>query len=129
MLPFLSDLVTSKRFTPSAEDVEQAELLLSKNIRGVNALQLNQGGIKGPVIHENMNRFVRQYFGYYSDEGDKIVYISCLLKDNYDNTSKNPRWLDGAVVVLNGGSNYWQVQANLNKSNLFGLDVNNLAAQ
>ena len=74
--------------------------------------------------------FVRQYFGYYSNEGDKVIYISCLLKDNYNNTSEKPaRWLDGAVVVLNGGSNYWQVQANLNKTNLFGLDVNNLAAE
>lgn len=129
MLPFLSDVTASKRFTPTVEDIERAELLLSKDIKAVNALQLNQGGIKGPVIHENLNRFVRQYFGYYSDEGDKVVYISCLLKGNYDNTSKSARWLDGAVVVLNGGSNYWQVQANLNKPNLFGLDVNNLAAE
>lgn len=130
MLPFLSDVSASSRFTPSVEDIEQAELLLVRDLKSVNALQLNQGGIKGPVIHDNLQRFVRQYFGYYSNEGDKVIYISCLLKDNYNNTSEKPaRWLDGAVVVLNGGSNYWQVQANLNKTNLFGLDVNNLAAE
>ena len=130
MLPFLSEVPASSRFTPSVEDIEQAELLLARDLKSVNALQLNQGGIKGPVIHDNLQRFVRQYFGYYSNEGDKVIYISCLLKDNYANTSEKPaRWLDGAVVVLNGGSNYWQVQANLNKTNLFGLDVNNLAAE
>ncbi|HEY0666913.1 MAG TPA: hypothetical protein VGD22_01985 [Sphingobacteriaceae bacterium] len=130
MLPFLADVTASKRFTPTVDDIERAEILLSKDIQGVNALKLNQGGIKGPVIHENLSRFVRQYFGYFTDEGDKVVYISCLLRDNYDHTpAKSARWLDGAVVVLNGGSNYWQVQANLNKKNLFGLDVNNLAAE
>lgn len=130
MLPFMADITKEKRFTPSIEDIDRAEMVLSKNLKSVNALQLNQGGIKGPVIHENLKRFVRQYFGYYTETGDKIIYISCLLKDNYDNTpAKSARWLDGVIFVLNGGSNYWQVQANLEKSNLFGLDVNNLAAE
>lgn len=130
MLPFLSGASGDKRFTPSVPEIEQAEKLLAKDLKGVNALKLNQGGDKGPVIHDNLGRFVRQYFGYYTEEGDKIVYISCLLKDNYKSTSEKPaNWLEGAVVVLNGGSNYWQIQADLTKKRLFGLDVNNLAAQ
>jgi hypothetical protein len=130
MLPFLSDISDNMRFTPTTEDIEQAEKLLSRDLKSVNALQLNQGGVKGPVIHDSLNRFVRQYFGYHTPEGDKVVYISCLLKDNYKSTPvQAARWMDGAVVVLNGGSNYWQIQANLNKTNLFGLDVNNLAAE
>lgn len=130
MLPFLSEISSDKRFTPSNKDIEQAEKLLAKDLKGVNALKLNQGGDRGPVIHDNLGRFVRQYFGYYTEDGDKIVYISCLLKDNYKSKSEKPaNWLLGVVVVLNGGSNYWQVQANLNKTSLFGLDVNNLAAQ
>jgi hypothetical protein len=79
------------------------------------------------VIDENLNKFVRQYYGYISDTGERIVYISCLLKNNYKVATKEvPNWLKGAVVVLNGGSNYWQVQANLNKASLFGLDINGL---
>lgn len=126
--PFLKNQKDDKRFTPTNEDIEEAEYLLLQNLRSVNALQLNQGGVKGPIIHENLKRFVRQYFGYYTPTGEKIVFISCLLKSNYNSTSNKtvPNWLKGAVLVLNGGSNYWQVQANLNKSSLFGLDINSL---
>jgi len=127
VFPFLNNESGDKRFTPSNEEIEIAEKLLNKNIESINALQTNQGGGTGPVIHENLKQFVRQYFGYYTSSGEKIIYISCLLKANYKNSSQQtPNWLKGAVLVLNGGSNYWQVQANLDKSSLFGLDINNL---
>ena len=127
VFPFLENESGDKRFTPSVADIEVAEKILNKDIRYINLLQPNQGAGKGPVIHNNLRKYARQYFGYYTREGEKIVYISCLLKNNYKTLSKElPTWLKGAVLVLNGGSNYWQVQANLNKSTLFGLDVNGL---
>lgn len=127
VFPFLSDDVVEKRFTPTENEIECAELLLLKEIKSVNSLQKNQGGDKGPIIHDNLKSFVRQYFGYYTSAGEKVVYISFLLKANYKSLSKEvPNWLKGAVLVLNGGSNYWQVQANLNKSSLFGLDINGI---
>ena len=127
VFPFLANQSGDKRFTPTATDVEAAELLLCKNLKTVNCKKVNQGGGIGPVIDENLNKFVRQYYGYISDTGERIVYISCLIKSNYKATAKEvPNWLKGAVVVLNGGSNYWQVQANLNKASLFGLDINGL---
>lgn len=127
VFPFLSHQSGEKRFTPSSADIEAAEKLLCKNLKGVSELQPNHGGDNGPVIHENLTKYVRQYYGYFTDAGEKIVYISCLLKGNYSSSNKEtPSWLKGAVVVLNGGSNYWQVQANLNKSSLFGLDINGL---
>lgn len=123
--PFLSDDVAEKRFTPTEKEIESAELVLLRDIRSVNTLQKNQGGENGPVVHESLKSFVRQYFGYYTSAGEKVVYISFLLKAHYKPSPKEtPNWLKGAVFVLNGGSNYWQVQANLNKSCLFGLDIN-----
>lgn len=127
VFPFLSNQAGDRRFTPSAEDIEAAEGLLAKDLKTMNVLQLNQGGGKGPIIHENLNRFVRQYYGYINECGEKVVFISCLLKANYSALNKAvPNWLKGAVVVLNGGSNYWQVQANLNKPSLFNLEINGL---
>jgi hypothetical protein len=127
VFPFMQEQAAEKRFTPSQEDIEDAEKLLAKKIQSVNSLQVNQGGVCGPIIHENLKRFVRQYYGYINEKGDKVVYISCLLKSNYaDSAKQTPNWLKGVVVVLNGGSNYWQVQANLNKSSLFGLAVNGI---
>lgn len=127
VLPFLANQPADKRFTPTAADIEAAEKLLVKDLKSVNASKLNQGGGNGPVIHECLNRFVRQYYGYITDAGEKVVYISCLLKGNYRvSSNETPNWLKGAVVVLNGGSNYWQIQANLTKSSLFGLGINSL---
>ncbi|MEJ6981497.1 hypothetical protein WG906_13610 [Pedobacter sp. P351] len=127
VFPFQSNESGDKRFTPTIVEIEAAEQLLLKEIKTVNAVQKNQGGDCGPVIHDNLKQFARQYFGYYTPSGEKVVFISCLLKANYMSLSKEvPNWLKGAVYVLNGGSNYWQVQANLNRSTLFGLDVNGL---
>ena len=126
--PFLSQQSKERRFTPTTAEIETAESLLAANLKSVNQLKINQGGENGPVIHENLSKFVRQYYGYISQSGEKIVFISCLLKANYTSSGKElPNWLKGAVVVLNGGSNYWQVQANLKSNSLFGLSVNSLA--
>ncbi|MBC7914948.1 MAG: hypothetical protein H7Y07_12590 [Pyrinomonadaceae bacterium] len=127
VFPFLSNQSGDKRFTPSIIDIEKAERLLVKNIKSVTIKQSKQGKDVGPIIHENLKKFARQYYGYYTEEGDKVIYISCLIKDDYPHIDKQiPNWLKGAVVVLNGGSNYWQVQANLNNSTLFGLEINSL---
>jgi hypothetical protein len=127
MFPFLDHQSGDRRFTPTISDIEKAELLLVKNIRAVNSPRLKQGGDFGPVIDQNLKSYIRQYYGYFTDRGEKIVFISCLLKTNYKSEDKVlPNWLKGAVVVLNGGSNYWQVQANLSTSSLFGLEVNGL---
>lgn len=127
VFPFLKNQGSDKRFTPSSAEIEVSESLLNEGIKTLNALKLNQGNEKGPVIHENLTKYARQYFGYFTDTGEKIVYISCLFKANYHTLSKQtPNWLKGAVLVLNGGSNYWQVQANLSSCKLFGLQINGL---
>lgn len=124
--PFISDQPADKRFTPSVAQIEAAEKLLTKDLKTLNVAKLRQGGSFGPVIHENLNKFVRQYYGYINDSGDSVVYISCLTKGNNQVSKQTPNWLKGAVLVLNGGSNYWQIQANLSRSSLFGLGVNGL---
>ena len=125
--PFHKNESGDKRFTPTNEEIENAESILSKDISTINALQPNQGGDKGPVIHKNLKNYIRQYYGYFNHCGDKIIFISCLLKGNYKVApSVTPNWLKGAVLVLNGGSNYWQVQANISRSKLFELDVNGI---
>jgi hypothetical protein len=126
--PFLDNQSGERRFTPTLADIEAAEKILLTQLRIANASKLNQGGDCGPVIDQNLKLFVRQYYGYITEEGERVVYISCLNKGNYTITNSKaiPNWLKGAVVVLNGGSNYWQIQANLNKSQLFGLAVNGL---
>jgi len=127
VFPFLEHQSGDKRFTPTQAEVEKAEQILLKNIESLNKARSKKSDDEGPVIDRNLDHYIRQYYGYFSDVGDRIVFISCLFKNNYESLDKeSPNWLKGAVLVLNGGSNYWQVQANLTTSSLFGLEVNSL---
>src|SRR6476661_9425419 len=49
VLPFVSDIPKEFRFTPTALDIEAAELLLSSELRAINAKLVNQGKNFGPI--------------------------------------------------------------------------------
>ena len=51
--PFLENQKGDRRFTPTNEEIEEAECLLLQNLKSVNSLQINQGGENGSVIHNN----------------------------------------------------------------------------
>ncbi len=121
--PFIDSIDSPQRFTPTLAEIEQAESIFTANISELNKLHLNQGGTKGPVIEDNMSKYIRQYFGYLTDDNERIIYISCLWNTNQP---KPERWRQGAVLVVNGGSNYFQVQANLTTRDLFALTINKL---
>jgi hypothetical protein len=120
---FIDSVGESHRFTPTLGEIEQTEAILRTHIGELNKLRINQGGTKGPVIDENLPRYIRQYFGYITPENEHIVYISFLWNTGQP---KPERWKQGAVLVVNGGSNYFQVQANLTSSALFDLNINKL---
>ncbi|MDF3076604.1 MAG: hypothetical protein K0S09_493 [Sphingobacteriaceae bacterium] len=126
VLPFMSDIPKEFRFTPTAQDIETAELLLSSQLRAVNAKLEHQGKNIGPVIHDNLPKYARQYYGYITATGERIVLVSNLWGANYK-TEQEKSWKRGAVVVMDGGSNYWQIKANLTTHKLFDLFVNGSA--
>lgn len=111
-----------ERYTPTAEDITTAEEILTKQLKGTNTQLVNQR--KGcPVIHENLKKYKRQYFGYINNSGEKIIWIN-LVWGNKENSSD----LDKKVrVVLDGCSYYWNIKVNLNEGKLFDLIVNGSA--
>ncbi len=125
--PFLENQSGEQRFTPTIEDVEKAEKLLFDNIKAEYKNHSKHGASYGPSVDKRLHNYIRQYFGYYTDEGEKVIFISCLVKTPYDFKNQQvPNWLKGAVLVINGGSNYWQVQANLYSNYIFNLQINKL---
>jgi hypothetical protein len=117
------DLIGGERFTPSRNEVDQAEKALIENLEELNNPLINQGGKYNPIIHKNLKKYNRQYFGYIDKNGDKILLINCFWrqKNRFDN------WTKERVMVFDGGSHYWSIKLNLTTGKLFDLSVNGIA--
>ncbi len=113
---------TVSRWTPS--NIEIAELenqLLSFMHKQSKKAIINQGG-NCPIIHQNLNKYIRQYAGYFSPKHEKIIYVNCFWYDEDDRFSKG--WENKLIEVFDGCSYYWQIRYNLKRQKLFGFSVN-----
>lgn len=114
------DLIGGIRFTPRKVEVDRAEKTLKEDLAELNNPLINQGDKYNPIIHKNLKKYNRQYFGYIDENGDKILIINCFWrqKKRFDN------WKKERVIILDGGSYYWSVKLNLTTGKLFELRVN-----
>lgn len=111
---------SNKRYTPSDKDIHLAEDILKRQIKSANRELLNQNG-GCPVIHENLDKYIRQYVGFINAKGEKVIYINFVWsKTDYD-------FGNDIILVLDGCSNYWNVKVNLKKGSLSDLNVNGSA--
>lgn len=114
------ELLPEKRFTPTHENITEAELALRTKLEDLNYLLTHQSN--SPVIHKNLSKYLRQYFGYIDENGNRILIINCFWK-NVDKMAKK-LWLKDRITVRDGGSFYWNVKYNLDTGELFDLEVN-----
>ena len=70
------DLISEQRFTPTRDEIEKAEIALSNNLKILNKQGVNQSST--PIIHKNLSKYKRQYFGYIDKNGDRILLINCF---------------------------------------------------
>jgi len=113
------DFVSGKRFTPTKQEIDKAENAIRINLKGLNSKSINQ--YSTPIIHKNLGKYKRQYFGYIDKNGDRILLINCFWSNKKE---FNDVWLKSRVVVLDGGSYYWNIKFNLDREELFDLDIN-----
>ena len=113
------DLIPGKPFTPTRIEIDLAEVALKNNIETLNKQMVNQSST--PVIHKKLHKYKRQYFGYVDKNGDRILLINCFWSKNKEDADL---WLRTRIMVLDGGSYYWNVKFNLDKNELFDLDIN-----
>ena len=116
-----NELMQQNRFTPTKEEIIKAENALKSKLKFINNPLMNQSS--SPIIHKNLKKYKRQYFGYINEKGEKILYINSLWKKN----EKETKWLQQIIMVSDGGSHYWNIEYNLETDELENLKVNGYA--
>jgi hypothetical protein len=114
--------IPGQRFTPTRQEIDQAEKSLANHLKTLNNPLVNQSST--PIIHNNLNNYKRQYFGYIDKDGNRILLINCFWAKDKDDTG---HWLRDRIMTHDGGSYYWKVKFNLDKNELFDLYVNGYA--
>jgi len=107
-------------FTPTREDINNVELALRERLKELNYELSNQAST--PVIHKNLKKYRRQYFGYINDSGQRILLINSFWKSRSEDYHKS--WLNRMIIVFDGGSYFWNIKYNLDTDELFDLLVN-----
>lgn len=108
-----------KRFTPTKEEILLAEKAIQTQLKEINKRLVHQ--TSSPVIHKNLKKYKRQYFGIFGENGERILFINAFWSNHSEH------WLDGIIQVLDGGSYYWQIEFNISENKLENLIVNGYA--
>jgi hypothetical protein len=116
-----NELMQQNRFTPTKEEIIKAENALKSKLKFLNNPRMNQS--HSPIIHKNLKKYKRQYFGYINDKGEKVLYINSL----WSKSVKEKHWLNGLIWISDGGSHYWNIEYNLETDELENLNVNGYA--
>lgn len=117
------------RFTPSGPDIAAAEHLVATQLKALNWQRPNQTP-GHPVLEQNLPAYFRQYVGYVNRKGERIIHLN-FYWNKYSAADKRKGYSDLRLhydspyaTTLDGGSYYWQVDANLTRMQLSNLWVN-----
>ena len=116
-----NEIMQQNRFTPTKEEIIKAENTLKYKLKLLNNPLMNQS--RSPIIHKNLKKYKRQYFGYINAKGEKILYINSL----WSKSNRENYWLQQMMMVSDGGSYYWNIEYNLETDELENLKVNGYA--
>lgn len=109
-----------KRFTPTIEEINQAENILKLNFKKSNKSK------DGRFISRNLKDYKRQYLGYINSNGDKMLHVSFDLNKN--NKKQDDRsWKEEYKIILDGGVSYWIAIINLKTNKLESFAINGVA--
>ena len=105
-----------KRFTPSIKEIILVEKLLQKKLD-----TCNNSWRQSVFVHRHIRKYIRQYFGYINDKGEKIIYINAFIRNAEFTPEK--LWRKDIVMVMDGGNSYWDIKVNLSTQQLFAFGV------
>jgi len=109
-----------RSFTPTKNDVEIAEAILKKKIADYSK-KPTRFSRECPVIHKNLRKYNRQYFGETDRNGNKIIYINFIWQ------KATPDYWDKDIVIkLDGCSHFWNVKVNIDSGEMYDLNVNGM---
>ncbi|WP_295666825.1 hypothetical protein [uncultured Mucilaginibacter sp.] len=125
---------TSKQqvFTPGKTDIELVENCLRRGLDTlVSTPTYNFSGksmvdsIAGKTVFPNLTYYVRQYFGYVNEKGEKIILVNSFYQYSHIYADRK-YWLKQMVNVYDGGKAFWHVKVNLHTEQLFDLYINGI---
>lgn len=122
--------ISGDRFNPTKDDILLAEHILNRQLKQVNTPAANQGN-GCPIIHKNLAHYRRQYFGYVTKQGNRVLFATFNWNQNrfwqrlkgYD-IDTDTSWRYQRTIVSDGCSYHWTVIINLSLQQLEELHVN-----
>ena len=117
-----SSKLHSKGFTPTIEEVFKAERIFQQCLQvkrvGSDGMEIDSSRIQHP------SKYIRQYFGYYNEKGDKTIFLNCLIKE-FISTSDD--WKKEEISIKDGGNNYFTILINITAQDCSNFMVNGTA--
>lgn len=116
--------LSENMWKPSIKDVEYAEKKIKKYVtkKSKRMLEGGQGYERYPIIYQNFDKYVRQYYGTYNKKGQKILEVNFLWREYAYETE----WKCVRLMIFDGCSFYWDISVNMNKKKCFDYWVNGI---
>jgi len=116
------DTIDEPRWIPTMQDIENAEKLIRNYVTKKSKHHLVNQGNGCPIIYQNFDKYVRQYYGTYNKKGQKILEVNFLWREYAYETE----WKCVRLMIFDGCSFYWDISVNMNKKKCFDYWVNGI---
>jgi hypothetical protein len=103
-------------YIPSKKDIKEVR---QRFIHYIDSLQ-NISSADQSVLGRKSNEYCRQYFGYFNENGDRILWINACCQASDLCSEMGDRW----VFVFDGGSCFYQIKYNQTRKFFFDFHVN-----
>ncbi|TRZ43972.1 hypothetical protein DMZ48_08430 [Robertkochia solimangrovi] len=123
-IPYSNEIPLENRFTPSKREIMELEKSLKDQLKFINRNQPNQGRHYGPIIHKNLRKYIRQYVGIINENGQRIIHVN-FVWNGYSGTDDS--WKSSFVIVMDGGSHFWNINYRIEEKEFFDFSVNGVA--
>jgi hypothetical protein len=117
MRPYVQNNLVKGRFTPTSQQVSDAEHLLPvlksnylQSDSSVNYANLN-------YVQGHLPKYKRQYFGFYNKQRQPCLFINFL---GYAHS----QWLNRLTYVDDGGNLFWRIRYNLTTHQFYSFSQN-----
>jgi len=109
------DTIDAPRWIPTMQDIENAEKLIRKYVTKKSKHYLVNQGDGCPIIYQNFDKYVRQYYGTYNEKDEKILNVNFLWRDS----KFIDDWKIKGIAVFDGCSFFWEISVNMKKKKCF----------
>ena len=110
------------KWKPTLNDVTIAEKLIRKYVTKKSKHHLVNQGDGCPIIYQNFDKYVRQYYGIFNKKGQKILEVNFLWRDS----KFIEEWKIKGITIFDGCSYYWNISVNMKKKKCFNYSVNGI---